>query len=66
MKFVKHSNLEGLHSMFSPSKSNWLRYDDEKLLTVYNNMKAKDIIPIISLEQPMLFRSEIISLEFMI
>ena len=43
MKFVKHSNLEGLHSMFSPSKSSWLRYDDEKLLTVYNNVKAKEI-----------------------
>ena len=43
MKFVKHSNLEGLHSMFSPSKSSWLRYDDEKLLAVYNNMKAKEV-----------------------
>ena len=43
MKFVKHSNLEGLHAPFSPSKSSWLRYDDEKLISVYTNMKAKEM-----------------------
>ena len=42
MKFVKHSNLEGLHAPFSPSKSSWLRYDDEKLISVYTNMKANE------------------------
>ena len=43
MKFIKHSNLEGLHAPFSPSKSSWLRYDDEKLISVYTNMKAKEM-----------------------
>ena len=43
MKFVKHSNLEGLHAPFSPSKSSWLRYDDEKLISVYSNMKSKEM-----------------------
>lgn len=43
MKFVKHSNLEGLHAPFSPSKPSWLRYDDEKLISVYTNMQAKEM-----------------------
>lgn len=43
MNFAKHSNLEGLHAPFSPSKSGWLRYDEEKALTVYRNMQAKEI-----------------------
>ena len=43
MKFLNHSNLEGLHAPFSPSMSSWLRYDDEKILNVYNAMKAKEI-----------------------
>ena len=42
MKFNKHYNLEGLHAPFSPSKSSWLRYDDEKTLTVFENMKAAE------------------------
>ena len=40
MRFNKHSNLEGLHSVFSPSQSSWLRYDSEKALEVYENKKA--------------------------
>lgn len=43
MNFAKHSNLEGLHAPFSPSKSSWLRYDEEKALTVYRNIQAKEI-----------------------
>ena len=43
MNFAKHSNLEGLHAPFSPSKSSWLRYDEDKALTVYRNMRAKEI-----------------------
>ena len=43
MNFAKHSKLEGLHAPFSPSKSSWLRYDEEKALTVYRNMQAKEI-----------------------
>lgn len=41
MNFVKHSNLEGLHAPFGASKSQWLRYDDEKALAVYRNLQAK-------------------------
>lgn len=43
MNFAKHLNLEGLHAPFSPSQSAWLRYDDEKALTVYSNRKAAEI-----------------------
>lgn len=43
MIFTKHSNLEGLHAPFGASQSAWLRYDDEKILATYNNMKAKDM-----------------------
>ena len=43
MNFAKHSNLEGLHAPFSASKSSWLRYSDDKLLAVYENMKAAEI-----------------------
>lgn len=42
MNFVKHSNLEGLHAPFSASQSAWLRYDTEKALTVYDNMRVKE------------------------
>ena len=43
MIFIKHSNLEGLHAPFGASQSAWLRYDDEKILATYNNMKAKEM-----------------------
>ena len=43
MNFVKHSNLEGLHAPFSASQNRWLRYDDEKALTVYKNKKAAEM-----------------------
>ena len=43
MNFVKHSNLEGLHAPFSPSASSWLRYDENKAITVYKNMQAKEM-----------------------
>lgn len=43
MNFVKHSNLEGLHAPFSASKSAWLRYDDDKIKTVFESMKAKEV-----------------------
>jgi hypothetical protein len=41
--FNKHTNLEGLHSVFSPSQSSWLRYDDEKALEVYANKKSAEM-----------------------
>ena len=43
MNFVKHSNLEGLHAPFCASQNSWLRYDDEKALTVYKNKKAAEM-----------------------
>lgn len=43
MIFNKHSNLEGLHAPFSASKSHWLRYDDQKVIDVYNNQKAAEM-----------------------
>ena len=43
MIFNKHTNLEGRHSVFSPSQSSWLRYDDEKALEVYSNKKAAEM-----------------------
>lgn len=42
MKFNKHHNLEGLHAPFGASKSSWLRYDDEKVIEVFRNMKAAE------------------------
>lgn len=43
MIFNRHSNLEGLHAPFSPSQPHWLRYDDEKVLEVYENKKASEM-----------------------
>ena len=43
MIFNKHTNLSGLHAPFGASKSTWLRYDDDKALEVYSNMKAKEL-----------------------
>lgn len=43
MIFNKHSALEGLHAPFGASQSAWLRYDDEKALSVYKNLKAKEM-----------------------
>jgi hypothetical protein len=43
MVFNKHENLEGLHAPFGASKSSWLRYDDNKAMEVYENLKAAEI-----------------------
>ena len=43
MKFNEHKFIEGTHALFSPSQSSWLRYDDEKLLEVYENKKAAEM-----------------------
>lgn len=40
MLFNNHSNLKGLHAIFNPSQSAWLRYDDEKALEVHSNREA--------------------------
>ena len=41
MIFNKHSNLEGLHALFSPSSPAWLRYNDDKLKDFRANVEAK-------------------------
>ena len=43
MIFNKHRNLEGLHAPFGASKSSWLRYDDNKVIEVYQNLKAAEM-----------------------
>ena len=43
MFFNRHTNLEGLHAPFGASKSSWLRYSDEKIVEVYNNLQAAEI-----------------------
>lgn len=43
MLFNKHANLEGLHAPFGASKSSWLRYSDEKIVEVYNNLRAAEM-----------------------
>ena len=43
MQFNKHPKLEGLHAPFSASRSSWLRYDDEKAIDTYQNLKASEM-----------------------
>ena len=43
MVFNNHSNLEGLHAPFGASKSTWLRYSDEKVIEVFQGMKAAEM-----------------------
>lgn len=43
MIFNKHSELEGLHAVLSPSKHYWLNYDDEGLMKSYISSFATDI-----------------------
>lgn len=42
MRFNDHTKLAGLHAPFSPSKSHWLRYSDEKIIEVVTEMKATE------------------------
>lgn len=42
MRFNDHSNLKDKHAFLSASKCSWLNYDEEKLITVYRNMMAKE------------------------
>ena len=43
MKFNKHPEIEGRHADFSPSSPAWMRYNDEKLVSVFLNKKAMKI-----------------------
>lgn len=42
MNFNSHWELVGKHAFLSASSYHWLRYDQEKLILVYNNLKAKE------------------------
>lgn len=44
MRWNRHSRdiLEGSHAFLSPSKHSWLNYDQDKLIDVYKNLKAKE------------------------
>lgn len=43
MIFNRHENFEGLHAPFGASKSSWLRYDDNKAVIVFQNMRAAEM-----------------------
>lgn len=43
MQFNNHHKLSGLHAPFSASSSHWLRYDDDKVLETFTNLKAKEL-----------------------
>ena len=40
MKWNQHLNLEGKHAFLGASSYHWLNYDDEKLISTYNNKMA--------------------------
>ena len=40
MKFNNHDALIGSHAFLGASKYHWINYDDEKLITSYNNFLA--------------------------
>ena len=41
-QFNRYPHLEGQHAEFGPSKSSWLRYDDNKAIEVHINKKASE------------------------
>lgn len=43
MVFNNHANLEGLHAPFGASKSSWLRYDDNKAIEYFQNIRAAEL-----------------------
>lgn len=43
MVFNRHTNLEGLHAPFGASRSSWLRYNDDKVIQTYQNMRAAEM-----------------------
>ena len=43
MIFNEHSKLEGQHAILGASQHAWLRYDDQKLVSHYNGLKAKEL-----------------------
>lgn len=46
MEFTNSSYEEkfvGAHAFLSPSQYHWIRYDDDKIVTTYNNFKQKEM-----------------------
>lgn len=43
MIFNDNSSLKGTHAPFSPSKSSWLRYSDNKAIETFEKMKATEM-----------------------
>ena len=43
MVFNRHPNYEGLHAPFGASRSSWLRYNDDKVIQTYQNMRAAEM-----------------------
>ena len=41
MNFNDHSRLEGQHALLGASTYNWINYDEDRLMTYYRNMLAK-------------------------
>lgn len=41
MNFNDHSRLEGQHALLGASTYNWINYDEEKMMSFYRNMRAK-------------------------
>lgn len=42
MNFNEHSKLKGCHAFLGASSYHWLNYTDEKLITTYTNLLAKE------------------------
>lgn len=42
MNFNKHWELEGKHAFLSASKYHWINYDKERLISAFENWKAKE------------------------
>ena len=40
MQFNYHGNLAGQHAFLSASKYHWINYDEDKLISTYNNFAA--------------------------
>lgn len=42
MNFNKHFDLEGKHALLGASKYNWINYDEDKLISYYENYSAAE------------------------
>lgn len=42
MNFAEHYNLRGKHAFLSASNYHWINYDDDRLISVYRNLLAKE------------------------